>query len=231
MGISRGPKIVSSGLVLCLDAANKVSYPGSGTVWRDLSGNNNTGTLTNGPTFSGANGGSIVFDGTNDYVTFSQVIQNFTAFTILAWARPTVNLTSNYNGIVFQGHESYPPSDSQNFNFYVNTNVGGGYGWGADTRYAMPISVNNTYMFGVTVTSTQTIQYINSQIQSTFNYSTISNFNSTRAFEIGKSVGYPGYLSTIYFVGNIFNMLVYNRALSAAEVLQNYNITKGRFGR
>ena len=55
MGISRGPKIVSSGLVLCLDAANKVSYPGSGTVWRDLSGNNNTGTLTNGPTFNAVN--------------------------------------------------------------------------------------------------------------------------------------------------------------------------------
>ena len=62
-----GPKIVTSGLVLCLDAANKRSYPGTGTTWTDLSGNSNNGTLTNGPTFSAGNQGSIVFDGTNDY--------------------------------------------------------------------------------------------------------------------------------------------------------------------
>ena len=57
-----------NGLVLALDAANTKSYPGSGTTWTDLSGRGNTGTLTNGPTYSSANGGSIVFDGTNDYV-------------------------------------------------------------------------------------------------------------------------------------------------------------------
>jgi hypothetical protein len=221
---------ITLGSVLNLDAGNINSYPGTGTTWYDVSGNNNNGTLTNGPTFSAGNLGSIVFDGTNDYVTLSPVIQNFTSFTFLAWVKPTGNLTSNYNGIIFQGHESYPPSDSQSFHFYVNTNVGGGYGWGGETRYAMPISVNNTYMLSVTVTSTQTIQYINSQIQSTFNYSTVSNFNSTRAFQIGKSIGYPGFLSTSYFAGNIFNMIVYNRALSTNEIQQNYNATKGRFG-
>ena len=63
-----GPRIVSNGLVLCLDAANKRSYPGTGTTWTDLSGNSNNGTLTNGPTFSAGNMGSILFDGTNDYV-------------------------------------------------------------------------------------------------------------------------------------------------------------------
>ena len=68
MAYSYGPSIVKSGLVLALDAANRKSYPGSGTVWSDLSGNNITGSLVNGPTYSSANGGSIVFDGTNDYV-------------------------------------------------------------------------------------------------------------------------------------------------------------------
>ena len=68
MGIARGPKIVTSGLVLALDAADKNSYRGSGTSWLDLSGNNNTGTLTNGPTFNGANLGTFVFDGADDYV-------------------------------------------------------------------------------------------------------------------------------------------------------------------
>jgi len=60
--------IVRDGLVLWLDANDKTSYPGTGTVWRDLSLSGNIGTLTNGPTFDSANGGSIVFDGSNDYV-------------------------------------------------------------------------------------------------------------------------------------------------------------------
>ncbi len=63
MAFIHSPKLVTSGLVLCLDAANKLSYPGSGTSWYDLSGNNYNGTLTNGPTFNNGNGGSIVFDG------------------------------------------------------------------------------------------------------------------------------------------------------------------------
>ena len=69
MGVAYNPNIVTDGLVLCLDAANKRSYPGTGTTWTDRSANGNNGTLTNGPTFDSANGGSIVFDGTNDYVT------------------------------------------------------------------------------------------------------------------------------------------------------------------
>ena len=60
--------IVKDGLVLDLDAAKKDSYPGTGTAWNDISGNRNNGTLTNGPTFNSSNGGSIVFDGTNDYI-------------------------------------------------------------------------------------------------------------------------------------------------------------------
>ncbi len=68
MSLLHSPKIVTNGLVLCLDAASRKSYPGTGNVWRDLSGNGNNGTLTNGPTFSSANGGSIVFDGIYDPV-------------------------------------------------------------------------------------------------------------------------------------------------------------------
>ena len=73
MAISRGPKTTTNGLIFCVDAADKNSYPGTGTTWTDLSGNANNGTLTNGPTFNGSNGGVIVFDGTDDYslTTFS----------------------------------------------------------------------------------------------------------------------------------------------------------------
>jgi len=66
-----GPDIVTDGLVLALDAANVKSYPGSGTTWRDLSGNDGNGTLTAGPTFSTDNGGVISFDGSDDAVDIS----------------------------------------------------------------------------------------------------------------------------------------------------------------
>ena len=69
MAFNYSPKIVTDGLVFAVDAANKKSYPGSGTTWTDLAGSND-GTLTNGPTFDSGDGGSIVFDGTDDYVEF-----------------------------------------------------------------------------------------------------------------------------------------------------------------
>jgi len=94
---NNGPKIVTSGLVLALDAGNTKSYPGSGTVWTDLSGNGNTGTLTNGPTFNSSNGGSIVFDGVDDFVNIpyntywnTNVFGTATNFTLECWHKPNV---------------------------------------------------------------------------------------------------------------------------------------------
>jgi hypothetical protein len=78
MAASSGPDIVDSGLVLALDAADRNSYPGSGTTWTDLTGRGNTGTLTNGPTYSSANGGSLSFDGTDDSV--NTLLNQTTAF-------------------------------------------------------------------------------------------------------------------------------------------------------
>jgi len=79
MGLSHSPRIVTNGLVLCLDAGNRQSYPGSGTTWTDLSGNGKNGTLTNGPTYTSANVGAIVFDGVDDYVSCSasNILNNF----------------------------------------------------------------------------------------------------------------------------------------------------------
>jgi len=76
MGISGGPDLIQDGLVLCLDASDKNSYPGSGTTWYDVSGNNRNFTLTNGPTFSTSGGGSFNFDGTNDYATLNIASDN-----------------------------------------------------------------------------------------------------------------------------------------------------------
>ena len=87
--------IITNGLVLALDAANKKSYPGSGTVWSDLSGNANTGTLTNGPTFDSSNNGSIDFDGTDDFVECSKI--SSTNFTNSVWMKVD---SKDINGII-----------------------------------------------------------------------------------------------------------------------------------
>ena len=91
MSLGHGASIVRNGLVLYLDAANPKSYPGSGTTWKDLSGNGNNGTLVNGPTFNSANGGSIVFDGTNDYVITTNLLNPTTNpnESVFVWFNPT----------------------------------------------------------------------------------------------------------------------------------------------
>ena len=101
MAFNYSPNIITDGLVLYLDAANTKSYPGSGTTWRDLSKSQLNGTLTNGPTFNSANGGSIVFDGTNDYVdnigdlsSFS-FIQNTNIFSVSFWFKVDIINTEN----------------------------------------------------------------------------------------------------------------------------------------
>jgi hypothetical protein len=98
-----GPNIVTDGLVLALDAANTKSYPGSGTVWKDLSGNGNNGTLINGPTFDTGNLGSIEFDGVDDWTSFGNILNTGTSdFTISAWVKSTSTATGNNNGIVYK---------------------------------------------------------------------------------------------------------------------------------
>jgi hypothetical protein len=90
MAFNYSPKIITDGLVLYLDAANTRSYPTNGTIWSDLSRNNNNGTLINGPTFNSANGGSIVFDGVDDRVSRNSAIDTGQNFTINAWIFPTL---------------------------------------------------------------------------------------------------------------------------------------------
>lgn len=91
-----GPTIITDGLVLYLDAANPKSYPTTGTTWSDLSGNENNGTLINGPTFNLSNNGSIVFDGVNDYGSLGNSLGNgFSQITVNAW----INVASLGNNI------------------------------------------------------------------------------------------------------------------------------------
>ena len=215
MAGASGPDLVQNGLVLCLDAANKLSY--SGTVWRDLSGYNNNGSLTNGPTFSAANMGSIVFDGVDDYVNNSQLtITGNQSFSWGAWIRPTATGTPVFFGNNSTGLGMVSYWDSANNKVRVGT-------WALDRLTSGTTILPSTWGYtfwtwnGTTLTS-----YTNGIADGTatgFSFN-ISNIYTT----IGNAV------NSQYFNGRISQTFIYNRALSATEVLQNYNAAKSRFG-
>jgi hypothetical protein len=223
-----GPKIITNGLVLYLDAANRNSYPGTGTTWTDLSGNNNNGTLTNGPTFNASNMGSIVFDGTNDYI-YRSSLNNFNSstYTILLWGK-FVSVSSS--GILFNLGRSSGDADTEAQLYYNNSRL---VYW----DYAGSIAFNfiqssgtlstNVYQYlGFTKNSTNGTFYINGYSSGTGTAAFDANI-STNDFTIGADIRD----SINYVNGNISQFLLYNRVLTASEVLQNYNDTKSRFGR
>ena len=232
-GIS-GPKIITSGCVLSLDAADIFSYPRTGTTWKDLSGNGNTGTLTNGPTFSAGNMGSVVFDGTNDYVgfTYNSIFNPPSNISVSLWVRLTVNnasirtlielsvSTDELYFIYWRGDLSpkrWWYGLRQSNNTYVETN-----------STSTDFSINTWYNIALVADSSTGLFsfYINGILDNSIAYN-----GTLKQTASSLSIGADAGASRRYLIGNISNTLIYNRALSATEVLQNYNATKSRFGR
>lgn len=209
---------VTSGLLMNLDAGNGISYPGSGTTWYDLSGNGKNGTLTNGSTFSYPNN-SIQLDGVDDFITFSSLV------------------TSDANNVTMEIWFKIL-TFGQYYVFYNGNGANSGYGFAFGACGASPstlyiffgglvcsvvsyssMSTDTWYQAVFTRTtspSTSNIMYINGVSRST------NTTNNPNAPTTSTSMGtFPGYISIAR---------IYNRALSANEVLQNYNAFKGRFG-
>ena len=211
---------VTSGLVMYLDAAKTTSYPGSGTTWTDLSGNGNTGTLTNGPTYNSANSGSIVFDGTDDKVDCgnSGSLQ-ITQGTIIAWIKAD-NGNSAFNGIITKQFA---------WSLFVKDNILISYDWGNTAERTTGITVGNGTWNHVAMTFTETVGtpsnnaiiYVNGSPVLT---TTVKHVNQTAPVQIGD-----GNNTSQNFGGNVSQTLIYNRALSASEVAQNFNAFKGRY--
>jgi hypothetical protein len=220
--------IVQNGLVLNLDAAVSQSYPGTGTIWRDLSGFNNHGTLVSGPTYSSANGGSIVFDGTNDYITLSssQIAPGTGAFTWNFWVK--LNNLTNFS-ILFSGTGS---NSEYGVIFMDPRNGTSGLGYYAN---ATRISDSNTtfgsnWLYVSFVGSggadgSRNLKLYRNTIQSGSTYTNNYNFTSTTPI-----IGANHSLFSELMRGNISNVSFYNRALSASEISQNFNATRKRFG-
>jgi hypothetical protein len=210
--------IVSDGLVLNLDPGNSRSYAGVGNTIYDLSGFGNTGTLTNGPTFSALNGGSISYDGTNDSIVFSRnnILSGTQNFTIEAFIYPIAtspeHIYGNYNTGNTSGLELYLQSEKV-------------YLWYGNTFTASISNIQKYKWYHICATrSGNTVSiYINGSLDTTGTNS--SSIGTNSPYTIGNGYDY----NTEAFLGNISQVKVYNRTLSATEIQQNYNATKGRF--
>ena len=227
-------KTVTNGLVLSLDAADKNSYIGSGTTWRDLSGNNNTGSLTASPTFNSVNGGNIVFNGTSQY---SYGIQN-TAFplgsaalTIETWVN--AKGTTGIGAIFAYGKEATGNRVElgiRTSNYVVVAISGCAYGFTEADNI-------NTWIHLVAIPGTlnsQTIIYKNGIQKSVIlqaGSDTTRNIVAASSYFVGNNpdaTGGPA--TTSYLSGSVATVKLYNRVLSATEITQNYNAQKSRFG-
>lgn len=218
--------IITNGLVFYADVANKASYSGNNNTWNDISKNGTIGTLVQNPTFNSGNGGSLTFNGTDTYVTGtdSKGLLNVGAdgsVTIEAFIYPTTSGTFSYvfsYGCVFgSATPSYAIGLSNTDTVTVRTNNGDSLG-GTAVSINQWSSISAVFVAGGNVT-----RYING----------VSSFVSTRP-TISPSTGdwCIGGFGTAYgrFTGRIACIRVYNRSLSATEVLQNHNTIKPRFG-
>jgi hypothetical protein len=231
--LSGGPNVVVDGLVLWLDAANTKSYVSGSTTWNDISRGGNNGTLTNGPTFNTGSRGSIVFDGIDDRVSQTSAINTGQNFTVSSWIYPTLLGTTRR---AIAGN-SYPYLSRDGWFFCTAGGANNTFfmSIGADASYkvaaANTLNINEwSFVTAVVQNGGGSIDlYKNGLIITSSAGSVITSGTityNTSQFNVGfRTVGG----TTDPYTGNIAQVSIYNRALTASEILQNYNSLKSRF--
>jgi len=229
MALAHSPRIVTDGLVLCLDAGNTKSYTGSGTTWTDLSGNGNNGSLVNGVGYNSNNGGSLSFDGTDDYVAVSNL--GLSSNTLEGWINSHTNQGGSTGDTIVSALGYYSRVQVEKYTYigFLGSNTltfriddgSTSHKQVADVTYM----INQWYHVALTYNSSNgsTVAYVNGSSVGSTTATTGIVFNNTpnsiaRA-ENGK-----------YFDGFVSTARIYNRALTASEVQQNFNALRGRFG-
>jgi hypothetical protein len=220
-------KIVTNGLVLALNAADKNSYLGSGTAWNDLSGNGNNGTLTNSTTFSTESGGNILFNGTDSYTAMPLVTSAITNITMQVWVKIILNSRGTFmrNGGNTLGYSigiGNTDFDNTGNNIIM---LFSGIRW-----IATGVSYATAGWKLVTMTlnaSSVPSAYINDTLIGSYAGSApgVPTIGTYLARCIGDETS-----PTRAYGGNIACAYFYNRVLSATEIAQNYNTQKSRFG-
>ena len=225
MGVQYNPGIVTEGLVLSVDAADKTSYPGSGTTWTDLSGNGNDGTFAGDPTFNSNYGGIIDFDGSGDYITISDSSDwniGTSDFAIEMW----INSDANGSFALFNHYESsnvdlrFIHHSSLGLLFYVNNTV-----YPSNGQNAVTLTADAWHHIVFTRVASTLKYYLDKLVVATQASFTTNIQDYSGALEIGRveqSTVFDGEIAiTRFYVG---------RGLSEKEVLQNFNAQRGRFG-
>jgi hypothetical protein len=236
MAGSTGPDLVQNGLVLALDAADKNSYRGTGTNWVDLSGNNNISEFVGGPSFSNINGGTIYFDGGTAYCAITPS-NNF------AWTPSSIGINNMTIDLWLKSGDSTgyilskPWNGSGEYNYYLYFN---GFfintGNQSNAFNFSTVTTGNWINLVILVSTTQWGAYINGvQNVALTNHGITNNtptYGNTQT-QLTLMTLYPyggGGNPTFSVQGNVGSLRIYNKVLTATEILQNYNATKTRFG-
>jgi len=215
--------IVTSGLVRNFDAAQTASYPGSGTTWTDLTGSGTSMTLTNGPTYDSANSGSILFDGTNDWArtTSNGLGTGNIAHSLEMWVNfTTITPASRWWLAVIGTYESVGQ-----LHWIGTSATSTGFGvWSGSQVSPNLLGANQWLHIVTTFNGTLLSSYVNSVAGPTIN----AGFGiSSSTFTIGLPTNQA---AENYYSGKVSIARIYNRALSAAEVSQNFNALRYRYG-
>ena len=221
--------IVTDGLILHLDAGDSSSYPGSGTTWTDLSGNGNNGTLTNGLTYSSADGGAIVFDGSNESVTTGNQLDpvadglfadSSSFWSVTSWFNSDT-VASGDRAITGKGGGTGSAATYVTYQSSGNLNV---RLRGGTITTVSSISANTWYQVTVTWDGTTAKSYLNGAFTTNLAVGTASKQTNNFCIGATNSGG------STFFDGKISSTLVYSKALTASEITQNYNSLRGRYG-
>jgi hypothetical protein len=219
--------IVTSGLICHLDASNKNSYIGNGTSWIDLSGNGNNGTLLNGVGFTTDSGGGLTLNGSNQYITIPQTGINFNTSTLIYVAK--LDVSPNTRNTIFSqyyggnGAQMEWGSDgSLRSNYRQNT---------ASTpendapNGGSQISTNTMYSIAVTYTAGRITHFKNANNLGSSLNSSQTDINGGSLITIGQNSS-----AGLYFKGNVYCVMIYNKVLSNIEIIRNHYSIKNRYG-
>jgi len=224
MGVVNRTPIVTNEMVVNLDAGNYKSYPKSGTAWNDISLNNNNGTLINGPVFNPENAGYFSFDGVNDYCSTPYFGNGTDSFTYSAWAQTSVADSA----IICRGRDGAGSGFSVALSLRLNgavssTVIADGAVIAALSATGYWILNQWCYITGVWQSGVALSVYFNGNLVTRTATASVNLRTSTDGWVLASIV------TNVFYNVKIANATIYNRALSAPEILQNYNSLKSRF--
>lgn len=227
--LGAGPNLVTDGMIMCVDAANVRCYPGSGTSITDLS-LSETGTLADAPTFDSDFGGSFSFNGSSNYITMTEKTPQY--MTLSCWFKATGAPSTNdgFGGVMIAAN----PQLNGTLAWML------GYSW-TTNKVNFLLADNASYLASSTVSANEIHHavatydgsfqkiYVDGSSVGSRSWTTSATYPTSGDVNVRIGEwGYSGYQRN--FNGNIYRCSIYNRALTEAEIVQNYNVLRGRFG-